>query len=249
MPRKHLIASGINKKQQSQAKIWNKLAKEIKAAAKVGGPNPEANPRLKAAIDKALQNNLSRESIDRNINGASKDKNNQIDYLFEIYGPKGLAIIVMGLTDNQNRLLSSLKGYLSKLKADIATPNSVKMNFKYCGEIIIPLTKSTEQERKLEANNYELLILEHCMELGIDDIDIVVNDDCLQVLTSPKDFYIVRDKLNSINLNLVASEVKYIPNDYIDLDSENYEKLTRFLDSCQEDDDIQWVVTNFGEVI
>ncbi|WP_412032081.1 YebC/PmpR family DNA-binding transcriptional regulator [Malacoplasma muris] len=249
MPRKHLIASGINKKQQSQAKIWNKLAKEIKAAAKVGGTNPEANPRLKAAIDKALQNNLSRDSIDRNINGATKDKDNQTDYLFEIYGPKGLAIIVMGLTDNQNRLLSSLKGYLSKLKADIATPNSVKMNFKYCGEIIIPLNKLEDQEKKEEANNYELIILEKCMELGIDDIDIIINDDCLQVLTTPKDFYVVRDKLNESNLTLVNSEVRYIPNDYINLDNENYEKLTRFLDSCEEDDDIQWVVTNFGEVI
>lgn len=249
MPRKHLIASGINKKQQSQAKIWNKLAKEIKAAAKVGGTNPESNPRLKAAIDKALQNNLSRDSIDRNINGATKDKDNQTDYLFEIYGPKGLAIIVMGLTDNQNRLLSSLKGYLSKLKADIATPNSVKMNFKYCGEIIIPLTKENEVEKNQEANDYELMVLEQCMELGIDDVDVVINDDCLQVLTTPKDFYLVRDKLKTSNLNLTSSEIKYIPNEYIDLDNDNYEKLNRFLDSCEEDDDIQWVVTNFGEVI
>ena len=98
MPRKHLIAAGINKKQQSQAKIWNKLAKEIKAATKVGGANPDTNPRLKTAIDKALQNNLSRESIERNINGASIDKSQQNEYLFEIYGPNSIAIMVMALT-------------------------------------------------------------------------------------------------------------------------------------------------------
>lgn len=249
MPRKHLIASGINKKQQSQAKIWNKLAKEIKAAAKVGGPNPEANPRLKAAIDKALQNNLSRDSIDRNINGASKDKDNQVDYLFEVYGPKGLAIIVQGLTDNQNRLISSLKGYLSKLKAEIATPNSVKMNFKYCGEIIVPLKQESESERKTEAENIELKALEICMEVNVDEVDVIINDDCVQILTTPKEFYVVRDAMSKSGIEILNSEVKYIPNDYVDLDNENYERLNRFLGSCEEDDDIQWVVTNFGEVI
>ena len=69
MPRKHLVASQTNKKQQNNAKIWQKLAKEIKVAAKIGGPNLEANPRLKAAVDRALQFNLSRESIAKNING------------------------------------------------------------------------------------------------------------------------------------------------------------------------------------
>ena len=70
MPRKHLIASQNNKKQQDNAKVWMKLAREIRAAAKMGGPNIEANPRLKAAVEKALQNNLSKESIERNIKGS-----------------------------------------------------------------------------------------------------------------------------------------------------------------------------------
>lgn len=246
MPRKHLIASGINKKQQSQAKIWNKLAKEIKAAAKVGGTNPEANPRLKAAIDKALQNNLSRDSIDRNINGASKDKDNQMDYLFEIYGPKGIAIMVQGLTDNQNRLLSSLNGYLSKLSGNIATPNSVKINFKYCGEILIDLENSLDDLKKW-FSNIELKIMEKCIDENLEIIDIILNDDCVQVLTQPNDLYKARDVLRD-NVKIISSEIKYIPNDYINLDSDNFEKLERFLFSCEEDDDIQWVVTNFGEV-
>lgn len=247
MPRKHLIASGINKKQQSQAKIWNKLAKEIKAAAKVGGPNPESNPRLKAAIDKALQNNLSRDSIDRNINGASKDKDNQVDYFFEIYGPKGLAIMVQGLTDNQNRLISSLNGYLSKLNGNIATPNSVKINFKYCGEIIIELNNSISDINKW-FNEVELKIMEKCIEDNLEIIDIILNDDCIQVLTQPNDLYKTRDILLNQEIKILSSEIKYIPNDYVNLDKEHFEKLERFLSSCEDDDDIQWVVTNFGEV-
>ena len=93
MPRKHLIASQTNKKQQSQAKLWQKLAREIRAAVKVGGPNPEANPRLKSAINKALQNNLSRDSINRNINGGNKDTEKLENLEYEAYGPNGLQII------------------------------------------------------------------------------------------------------------------------------------------------------------
>lgn len=246
MPRKHLIAAGINKKQQSQAKVWNKLAKEIKAAAKVGGPNPESNPRLKSAIDKALQYNLSRESIDRNINGASVDKNNQVDYLFEIYGPKGLAIMVQGLTDNQNRLISSLKGYLSKLKGEIATKNSVKIGFNYCGEILIKINENNNDKTSLE--QLESKILETCIENDCDVSEIIVNDDCIQVLVEPNAFYKTRDTLANNSFEIIASELKYIPNSYVNLSQENYERLERFLDSCNDDDDIQWVVTNFWEV-
>ncbi|MDE5553475.1 MAG: YebC/PmpR family DNA-binding transcriptional regulator [Malacoplasma sp.] len=251
MPRKHLIASGINKKQQSQAKIWNKLAKEIKAAAKIGGPNPESNHRLKAAIDKALQNNLSKESIEKNIKGASQDKNNQTDYLFEAYGPKGLAIIVQGLTDNQNRLISSLKGYLSKLKAELATPNSVKINFRYCGEILVSVNGKNEKEIEEEKNNLDLLIVETLVDknLDLEIYDIIANEDCIQILVNPNHFYQLRDLLKNIDIKIIQSEIKYIPNDYVDLDKENFEKLERFLNSCEEDDDIQWVVTNFGEIL
>ena len=146
MPRKHLIASGINKKQQMQAKIWMKLAKEIKAAAKVGGPNPEANPRLKAAIDKALQNNLSRESIDKNINGSQKDASALMDLEYEGYGPNGLGVIVKALTDNENRTVSALRGYFTKLDGKIAKQNSVKTNFNYSGEIILDKENLTEDK-------------------------------------------------------------------------------------------------------
>lgn len=250
MPRKHLIASGINKKQQSQAKVWNKLAKEIKAAAKVGGPNPEANPRLKAAIDKALQSNLSKESIERNIKGASQDKDNQTDYLFEAYGPKGLALMVQGLTDNQNRLISSLKGYLSKLKAELATPNSVKINFRNCGEILVKAKSNDIKEIENQKEELELLLVEAMLEksLDLEIYESIANDDCVQILTNPNDFYQVRDLLTEKGIEILQSEVKYIPNDYVDLDQENFERLERFLNSCEEDDDIQWVVTNFGDV-
>lgn len=244
MPRKHLIASGINKKQQMQAKIWMKLAKEIKAAAKVGGPNPDANPRLKAAIDKAYQNNLSRESIEKNINGSQKDATDLISFEYEAYGPNGLGIIVKALSDNENRTVSALRGYLSKLDGKLAKQNSVKTNFVYGGEIIIDKNNLTEDilmEKILEVIE-QINASEEPIESTIE------NEDCFQIITNTKYFYQIRDSLKDMGLNILDSEIKYIPNDFIDLSKDDFAKLERFLDQCENDDDIQSVVTNFGEV-
>ena len=236
MPRKHLIASGINKKQQQQAKLWMKLAKEIKAAAKVGGPNPETNSRLKAAIDKALENNLSRESIERNINGPNKDTDQLIDIEYECYGPNGLAIIVKALSDNNNRVLSSLRGYLNKLPGEISKPNSVKMLFDYKGEILVEKENFTEDD-----------ILNKIIECNIEDL--IELENCFQIICSESDFYDSRDKIKNMNLKIIDSGIKFIPNSYTDLNSEQVQKLEKFIQSCDDDDDIQWVVSNFGEEI
>lgn len=245
MPRKHLIASGIIKKQQTQAKIWMKLAKEIKAATKVGGPNPESNPRLKAAIDKALQNNLSRESIQKNINGSQKDETSLMDMEYEGYGPNGLGIIIKALSDNENRTVSALRGYFTKLGGKIAKQNSVKTNFQYLGEILIDKKYLTED--KLMEYIFEILD-ENKFENEEPIKSTIENDDCFQIIINPKHFYKIRDLIKEKNLNILASEIKYIPNEYINISQEEYNKLEKFLEQCEEDDDIQWVITNFGEV-
>lgn len=236
MPRKHLIASGINKKQQQQAKLWMKLAKEIKAAAKVGGPNPEANPRLKAAIDKALENNLSRDSIEKNINGTTKDASQLVDVEFECYGPNGLAIIIKAVTDNNNRLLSSVRGYLNKLPGEISKPNSVKMLFDYKGEIII-------EKENLSYDD----VFEKILDLDIDELFELEN--CFQIVVSENVFNNCNEAIKNKGLKIIDSGIKYIPNSYVDLDKSYVEKLERFISMCDDDEDIQWVVTNFGEEI
>lgn len=245
MPRKHLIASGINKKQQQQAKVWMKCAKEIKAAAKVGGPNPEANPRLKAAIDRALQANLSRESIQKNIQGANKDTNKLSELIYEGYGPNGLAIMIKVLTDNENRSISSLRGYFSKLKGQISKPNSVKMIFSELGQIVIEKTKASYD------NLLELISL--CPNLQSDDIVDFKDDDenAFELLTSISAFYIVKDYLIENNIELYSAEIKMIPNSssLVNINQEQYALLERFINSCEDDDDVQWVVHNLNEVL
>lgn len=236
MPRKHLIVGGIVKKQQHQAKLWMKIAKEIKAAAKIGGTNLDANPKLKAAVDKAIQNNLSRESIQKNINSSIKDKS-LLDYFeFEAYGPNGLAIIVQALSDNNHRILSSLRGYLNKIPATLSKINTAKSSFRYLGEIILEKSGIDED-----------VILEKILDF--DMIDLIENDDCFQIIVSEKDFYLMRDSLKATNFSIIDSGIRYLPINYVDLNQAQVTKLEKFLENCNDDDDIQEVFTNFGELI
>ncbi len=231
MPRKHLIASGINKKQQQQSKIWMKCAKEIKAAAKVGGPNPDANPRLKAAIQRALQNNLSRDSIQRNINGASKDSESLKEIFYEGYGPKGIAIIVKALTDNEQRTISNVRGYFSKLHGEISKLNSVKMLFNEYGVFLI--SKSNIDENK---------ILELTMDCNV--VDVIDYDSYYELLVETQDFYKVKNIFDEHSIQIESFEIKHIPIDEIEISDEDKIKLDRFFDSCEDDDDVQIVISN-----
>ena len=231
MPRKHLIASGINKKQQQQSKIWMKCAKEIKAAAKVGGPNPDANPRLKAAIQRALQNNLSRDSIQKNINGATKDPEILKEILYEGYGPKGIAIIVKALTDNEQRTISNVRGYFSKLHGEISKPNSVKMLFNEYGVFLI-------NKKYIDENR----ILEITMDFNV--IDVHEFSEFYEVLVETNDFYKVKNVFDESQIQIESFEIKHIPVNEIEISEEEKIKLDKFFDSCEDDDDIQMVISN-----
>lgn len=235
MPRKHLVASQTNKKQQDNARVWQKVAREIKAAAKTGGTNPEANPRLKAAIDRALQVNLSRDSINRNINGAQKDDENLTQNDYEIYGPNGLAIVVRALTDNPNRTLSSLNGYISKLHGNLARPNAVKINFEWRGII---LTNTNDHD------------LDQVIEMLLEDniIDVQADADGYEIIVAPDAYYVVKQKLVDKGFVISYSELKLEPLSEVTLDPEDRERFKRFCLQCEEDDDVQWVVANAAAV-
>lgn len=236
MPRKHLIASQTNKKQQAQAKMWQKLAREIRAAVKVGGPNPEANPRLKSAINKALQNNLSRDSINKNINGCNKDTEKLETLEYEAYGPNGLQIIISVLTDNPNRSAGNIRGYLNKFNAKIAKPNSVKSFFEEKGYVIVPKKPNISIDSLLE------------LTMSNKVLDILEQEDCFEIYVEPSDIYKTVDNLKNNNIEIFLSEVKFFSNQKVSkLDEKIKQKLFDFIDSCDDDEDIQWVVTNFEE--
>ncbi len=233
MPRKHLIASATNKKQQMQAKIWLKLAREIKAAVKVGGKNIDANPRLKTAIEKALQNNLSRESIQRNINGADKDSKNLISLTYECYGPKGLQFIITALTDNINRTTSNLRGYLGKIDGKISRPNSVKIYFSNYGWFILVKNSQTTEETILE-----------CL-IDAKKLDIKEFEDCFEVIVDEAFYENAKSTLLKKGFVIHESEIKLINLDKVSIiDEKLLAKIEHFIELCENDDDIQSVFHN-----
>lgn len=203
-----------------------KCAKEIKAAAKVGGPNPEANPRLKAAIDRALQSNLSRDSIQRNITGANKDADNLHEVSYEGYGPNGLAIVIQALTDNEARTLSNVRGYFSKLHGELSKRGSVSMLFNKYGQFFIDKSKSDEDA-----------ILSATMDCKV--IDIKTLDDVYELLVEPEDYFKAKQALEDAGIPIFASDVKLISETTVALGDEDVERLERFTDACEDDDDIQ----------
>lgn len=210
-----------------------KLAREIKAAVKIAGPNPQSNARLKAAISKALQNNLSKEAINRNILGANKDQKNLINLTYECYGPNGIQIIVNVLTDNQNRVIANLHGYLTKLGGQIAKQNSVKMFFTELAVFHL---------RKNNKTTYDFLLE---LLLPYEIVDLIENGDIYEILAKPKDFLAINHELEKAQYDIISGEVKLVANEKKEIhDHLLMEKIQRFLDQCQQDDDIQSVVTN-----
>lgn len=233
MPRKHLIAHATNKKQQTQAKIWLKLAKEIRAAAKVGGTNIEANYRLKAAVEKAIQNNLSRESINKNILGAKKDPSNLSLLTYECYGPNGSQFIISALTDNINRTTSNLRGYLGKINGKIAVSNSVKTFFDQKGYFILAKNQATTEDTILE-----------CL-IDMQDLDIKEYDDNFEIYVNPISYSKSKELLEKKGFIIYESEIKLVNMNKVDIsDQKTLDKIEIFLNTCDNDDDIQWVVHN-----
>jgi YebC/PmpR family DNA-binding regulatory protein len=171
---------------------------------------------------------LSRDSIERNINGSNKDQSEMQQVQFECYGPQGVQIIVCGLTDNNNRTIANLNGYLSKLHGQLAKSNSVKVFFDNLGYILV-----------IKNNN---ITVDNIMEWTLDYqiVDIKEFDDVFEIKSVPSDFYKIKDVLLAHHCEIYESEIKLIAQNVIkNLTDENKQRLEKFIDSCNEDDDMQ----------
>ena len=187
---------------------------------------------MKAAIEKALQNNLSKEAINRNILGANKDQKNLINLTYECYGPNGIQIIVNALTDNQNRVIANLHGYLAKLGGQIAKQNSVKMFFTELAVFRVSKNSKTTYDFLLE------LLLPY-------EIVDLIEGDIYEILAKPKDFFAINNELKKNQCDIIFGEVRLVANEKKEIhDNLLMEKIQRFLNQCEQDEDIQSVVTN-----
>ncbi|MGY6215559.1 YebC/PmpR family DNA-binding transcriptional regulator [Methylolobus aquaticus] len=216
-----------------RGKLFTKLIREITVSARQGGPEAANNPRLRAAVDKALTANMSKDTIDRAIKkgaGAGEGDNYE-EVRYEGYGPGGVAVMVDCLTDNRNRTVAEVRHAFSKAGGNLGTDGSVAYLFTKVGQLSFPA--GVEEDRVMEA----------ALDAGADDV--ITNDDgSVDVLTVPEQFEAVRDALTTAGLVAENAEVTMRANTASKLDAADGEKMIRLLERLEDLDDVQNVYSN-----
>lgn len=215
-----------------RGKLFTKLIREITVAAKNGG-DPNHNPRLRAAIDNALSNNMTRDTIDRAVNrgagGAAEEHVEEIRY--EGYGPGGVAVMVDCMTNNRHRTAGEVRHAFSKCGGNLGTDGSVAYLFKKTGLISYPAGASED------------ILMEAALEAGADDV-LTNEDNSIDVITAPDSFIDVKSALISKGLEPQNAEITMHAAIWQKLDLENAESMLKLIDMLEELDDVQKVYSN-----
>ncbi len=217
-----------------RAKIFTKIAREILVAVKAGGPDPDNNSSLKDAIAKGRASNMPKENITRTIKKASgsSDGDNYETVTYEGYGPNGVAVIVNALTDNRNRTAANVRHCFDKFGGNMGTTGCVSFMFDEKGVIVIENDGIDEDEITMDA-----------LEAGADDIS--VEDDFIEITTSPYDFHAVRDAIEG-KYTISSAEISMVPQTMTQLtDEKQILMMSKMLENLEDDDDVQDVYHNW----
>ena len=215
-----------------RGKIFTKLIREITVAAKISG-DPESNPRLRTAIDKALGANMTRDTIDRAVKRGSGDMDgdNYDEIRYEGYGPAGVAVMVDCLTDNRNRTVSEVRHAFSKRGGNLGTDGSVSYLFTKQG--IISYAAGADEDQ----------IMETALEAGAEDV--VTNDDgSIDVIATSEAFVDVKEAMVAAGHEPENADITMTPSTSVDLGVEDAEKVMGLVDMLEDLDDVQNVYTN-----
>jgi YebC/PmpR family DNA-binding regulatory protein len=216
-----------------RGKIFTRLIKEITVAARLGGADIGANPRLRLAADKAREQNMPKDTIDNAIKrGAGQLEGvNYEEIRYEGYGIGGAAVIVDCMTDNRTRTVADVRHAFSKYGGNLGTDGSVAFLFRHCGQIVF--APGTSEDRVMEA----------AIEAGAEDV--LTNDDgSIEVVTGPYDFVAVRDALAKAGLAPEFAEVTMKPSTEVELRGEDALRMQKLLDALESIDDVQEVYTS-----
>jgi YebC/PmpR family DNA-binding regulatory protein len=217
-----------------RGKIFTKLIREITVSARMGGPEIADNPRLRAAVDKALSNNMTKDTIDRAIKrGAGDDDGaNMEEITYEGYGKNGVAVLVETMTDNVNRTVSEVRHAFSKFGGNLGTSGSVAFLFTKRGEIFFE--PGVEEEKLMEA----------ALEAGAEDVEENEDGSFLVITRPDKSFGEVVDGLKEAGLEPADAEVTMSPSTEAEIDADTAETVGKMIDLLEDLDDVQNVYTN-----
>ena len=218
-----------------RGKVFTRILKEMTVAARMGGGDPNGNPRLRAAIAEAKANNMPKDNIDRAIKrGTGEIEGVTYEELtYEGYGPGGVALLVETMTDNTNRTTPEIRHMFEKNGGNLGTPGSVRFQFEKKGYFTIE--KSAIGEDKL---------MEVALEAGADDLQ-TVDPDTYEVTVSPANFEQVRQALEKNNIPTLEAKLGMLPSTYVKLDESKSKQMMRLMEMLDDHDDVQNVWSNF----
>lgn len=214
-----------------RAKIFTKLIKEITVSAQLGGLDPDANPRLRSAIQNAKGMNMPKDTIERAINKADRDASSWQETSFEGYLPHGIAIFVECLTDNNNRTVSSVRAIFTKYGGNLGTNGSLAFLFERKGIITVPKGDIDPEEFELEL-----------IDVGVEEIDL--EDDMFMITTPLEEFHNTQKKLQEMGMEPESTELQRIPHETKELTKEESIQILKIVEKFEDDDDVQNVYHN-----
>lgn len=231
----HNIRQKKGKEDAKKGRIFTKLGKYIMVAVKEGGPDPDYNPQLKVAIDKAKAENMPNDNIERAIKkGSGEDSAEAFEEItYEGYGPSGIAVLVECLTDNRNRTAPDVRHAFDKYGGNLGTAGSVSFMFDKKGQIVV-LSDGIDGD--------ELMMV--AIDAGAEDV--LEEEDAYEILTAVEDYHKVRGALEEAGYEFVQSDITYIPQNYTQLtDPDDIKNMEKMIDVLEDHDDVQEVYTNW----
>jgi YebC/PmpR family DNA-binding regulatory protein len=218
---------------EKRQRIWTRVVREIMVAARTGGGDPAANPRLRLAIEKAKAANMPADTVKRNIDKATGNLEgvSYEEIRYEGYGIGGAAVIVDTMTDNRVRTVAEVRHAFSKYGGNLGTEGSVAFQFKHVGQLFF--APGTDEEK----------VMEVALEAGADDV-ITDDDGAIEVLTDPAQFEAVKAALEAAGLTPELAEVTMRAENNIDLAGEDAARMQKLLDVLEDLDDVQNVFHN-----
>lgn len=216
-----------------RGKLFTKLIREITVAARMGGGDPDANPRLRAAIDNALGNNMPKDTVERAVRrGTGEEGIDPVEEVrYEGYGPNGVAVMVDCMTDNRNRTVAEIRHAFNKCGGNLGTDGSVAYLFNHTG--VISFADGVDEDRLMEA----------AMEAGAEDI-VSHEDGSLDVLTNPDEFVDVKERIIKAGFEPESAEVTMRAAVDVKVDRETAENIMKLFEMLDDLDDVQNVYSN-----
>ncbi len=219
-----------------RGKLFSKLAKEISVAARLGGGDPDMNPRLRAVIEKAKAANMPQDNIKRAIQKGTGELPGAAyeEVIYEGYGPGGVALMILATTDNKNRTVAEIRHLMSKHGGSLGEAGCVSWMFDKKGYILVPKSEADEDT-----------LMAAVLDAGAEDLRNDPDNDNYEVITEPSQLHAVKEAIEAQGIKVTSAEVAMLPKSQVRVEGQEAEKLMKLLEALEDHDDVQNVYSNF----